>query len=54
MGTDEAPTKRDLRPLPDREFPDEARTKPAIAPVRAPAEERPSFDFSRDPRHDPE
>jgi hypothetical protein len=52
--TDEAPTKRNLQRPPDPAFPDEAKTKPAIPPIRMPAPERPEFDFSRDPRHDPE
>jgi hypothetical protein len=55
MRTEEAPTKRDLRRIPDQAFgEDEAKTKPAVAPVRPPATERPEFDFSRDPRRDPE
>jgi hypothetical protein len=59
MTINEAPTKRDLRPVPEegtgQEFSsDEAKTKPALAPVRGPATERAEFDFRRDPRHDPE
>lgn len=55
MRSEEAPTKRDLRPLPDDAFPeDEAKTKPASAPNREAVKVRPEFDFSRDPRHDPE
>jgi hypothetical protein len=59
MTINEAPTKRDLRPVPDEAADqgfssDEAKTKPALAPVRPPATERAEFDFRRDPRHDPE
>jgi hypothetical protein len=54
MVSEEAPTKPALRRLPDEAFQDEAKTKPAIAPVRPPATERAEFDFSRDPRRDPD
>ena len=55
MRTDEAPTKPDMRRLPDEAFPeDEAKTQPASYPNRTPSKDRPEFDFSRDPRHDPE
>jgi hypothetical protein len=54
MENEEAPTKPDLKRPAEKSFPDEAQTKPAVAPVRLPAEERSSCDFSRDPRREPD
>ena len=53
MRSEEAPTKPNLRRPPGEAFPEEPKTKPAGAPLRT-ARERAEFDFSRDPRHDPE
>jgi hypothetical protein len=55
MMSQEAPTKRNLRrPAPETFSDDEAQTRPAPRTAAAPPKGRPEFDFSRDPRHDPE